>query len=103
MLSNLIGNAIKYSSTRPISIIKMGTTLEGETTTYYITDNGVGFNQKYVDKIFGVFQRLHKGNEFEGTGVGMAIAQRVVHHHGGTIWAEGVVGQGASFYFTLGN
>lgn len=101
LFDNLIGNAYKYSSNNPAPHIEFGVyTLEGE-HVYFVKDNGVGFNMKYADKLFGVFQRLHPAEKFEGTGIGLATAQRIVHRHGGRIWAESTPGQGASFFFVL--
>ncbi len=98
---NLIMNAIQYSSKKALPEIEIGVK-EGEAIkTYYVKDNGAGFDMKYYDKIFGVFQRLHSDNEFEGTGVGLAIVHRIVSRHGGHVWAEGKVDEGATFYFTL--
>ncbi len=98
---HLVSNAVKFTSTRPQAEIKIGCIDDGDKFTCSVTDNGVGFDMKYVDKIFGVFQRLHTANEFEGTGIGLAIVQRIIARHDGTVWAEGAVGQGATFYFTL--
>ena len=98
---NLISNAIKYSRNELNPVIEIGTRkLEGE-DVYYIKDNGVGFDMQYYTKLFGVFQRLHKPSEFEGTGVGLAMVHAVISKHGGRLWAEGKVNGGATFYFTL--
>jgi PAS domain S-box-containing protein len=98
---NLIGNAIKFSSRSEKREIEIGSTTEKDETVYYIKDTGAGFDMSYVDKLFGVFQRLHTLNEFEGTGVGLAIVHRVVSRHNGRIWAESTLNQGSCFYFTL--
>jgi PAS domain S-box-containing protein len=98
---NLISNAVKFSSGKKRPEIKIGGYCENEFNIYFVKDNGVGFDPEYSSKLFGVFQRLHKASEFEGTGVGLAIVQRIVHRHGGKVWAEGKVGKGAAFYFSL--
>jgi PAS domain S-box-containing protein len=98
---NLLSNAVKFTSTRPQAEIKIGCTDEDEKFTCSISDNGVGFDMKYTERLFGVFQRLHTQDEFEGTGIGLANVQRIIARHGGKVWAEGAVGQGATFFFTL--
>lgn len=98
---NLISNALKYSSQNKFTQIQLGCKSDNDTYFYYIKDNGVGFDMRYSHKLFSVFQRLHTEEEFEGTGVGLANAQRIIHRHGGCIWAEAEINQGATFYFTL--
>jgi len=101
VLINLIGNAFKFSANRAHPKVEIGAQQDGAEVTYYVKDNGAGFDMQYAGKLFGVFQRLHRPDEFEGTGVGLALAQRIVQRHGGRIWAEGKVDQGATFFFTL--
>ncbi len=101
VLSNLLSNAVKYSLPKGRAVIEIGGEDTGEETIYQVKDNGVGFDMGYYDKLFGVFQRLHSDEEFEGTGVGLAIVKRIVHRHGGSVWAEGKVNEGAVFCFTL--
>jgi len=101
VLINLIGNAFKFSAKRAHPMIEIGAQQDGAEVAYYVKDNGVGFDMQYAGKLFGVFQRLHRPDEFEGTGVGLALAQRIVQRHGGRIWAEGKVNEGATFFFTL--
>ena len=98
---NLISNAIKYTRHKEKAIIEIGFEEKGNEIIYYVKDNGAGFDMSYADKLFGVFQRLHSDEEFEGTGVGLAIVHRIIVKHGGRIWAEGKVNEGAVFSFSL--
>ena len=98
---NLLSNAIKFTRPTKRAAIEIGAQSDVEHHTYYVRDNGVGFDPKYSDKLFGVFQRLHRHDEFEGTGVGLALVQRIVQRHGGRIWAEAKLDEGATFYFTI--
>jgi PAS domain S-box-containing protein len=100
-LANLISNAIKYTRSRAVAEIEIGGRAEGGENLYHVKDNGVGFDMKYAGKLFGVFQRLHTADEFEGNGVGLALVQRVIHRHGGRVWGEGKLNEGSTFYFTL--
>jgi PAS domain S-box-containing protein len=98
---NLISNAVKYSSKVAAPLVKIGCTETDKEVTYFVSDNGAGFDMRYIDKLFGVFQRLHDSSEFDGTGIGLAIVQRVIAKHRGRVWAEGAIDKGATFYFTL--
>ena len=98
---NLISNAVKYSKYKQKTNIEIGSYKQGNQVVYFVKDQGAGFEMKYYDKLFGVFQRLHSQEEFEGTGIGLAIVQKIVERHNGKVWGESVLNDGATFYFTL--
>ena len=99
---NLLGNAVKYSAKRPVASIQVGHEVEPDGSHHFtVRDNGAGFDMKYAGKLFGVFQRLHKESDYAGTGIGLASVRRVLSRHGGRIWAESAVDQGATFHFIL--
>jgi PAS domain S-box-containing protein len=100
---NLLSNALKYSRNRDTSVVEIGCGTQDGKQVYVVKDNGTGFDMLYANKLFGVFQRLHRSDEYEGTGVGLAIVQRVIHRHGGSVWAEAALDKGATFFFTVGD
>jgi light-regulated signal transduction histidine kinase (bacteriophytochrome) len=100
-LENLIGNAWKFSSKTDKARIEIGSLSDDGRAVFYVRDNGAGFDMAYANKLFGAFQRLHSGNEYQGTGIGLATVQRIIHRHGGRIWADAKPDKGAAFYFTL--
>jgi two-component system, chemotaxis family, sensor kinase Cph1 len=101
VLACLIGNALKFTAPTPQALIELGGAADSPQNVYWVRDNGVGFNEQFSNKLFGVFQRLHGAEEFEGTGMGLAIVKRIIERHGGRVWAESKLGEGAVFHFAL--
>jgi two-component system sensor kinase len=101
VLWNLLSNAVKFTRPRKVPVIELAGEVRADENAYSVKDNGVGFDMKYAEKLFQVFQRLHDAKEFEGTGIGLALVQRIIHRHGGRVWAEAKTGEAATFHFTL--
>ncbi|MBI2060255.1 MAG: hypothetical protein HYT87_10840 [Nitrospirae bacterium] len=101
VLTNLLGNAVKFTAAKERAVVELGCRAGQAELVFHVRDNGAGFDMKYADRLFGVFQRLHKVEEFPGLGIGLALVRRIIHRHGGRVWTEGTVGEGATFYFTL--
>ena len=101
VLVNLIGNAFKFTRKTLLPVVEIGAHTAGVDTVYSVKDNGVGFDMQYANKLFGVFERLHRSDEFEGTGIGLANVKRIIARHGGRVWAQAALDQGATFFFTL--
>jgi chemotaxis family two-component system sensor kinase Cph1 len=102
VFANLVGNAVKFTRDRPVAHIEVGRELNGAEPVYFVSDDGAGFDMRHADRLFHVFQRLHRRDEFDGTGIGLANVARIVDRHGGRVWATGELGKGATFYFTIG-
>jgi light-regulated signal transduction histidine kinase (bacteriophytochrome) len=98
---NLLSNALKFTRRRELAIVEIDGRLQDKELVYFVRDNGAGFDMQYARRLFGVFQRMHRAEEYEGTGVGLSIVQRIILRHGGRIWAEAAINQGATFFFTL--
>jgi light-regulated signal transduction histidine kinase (bacteriophytochrome) len=102
-LHQLISNAVKFTGRSSSATVEFGCQQTDGESVYFVKDNGAGFDMQYADKLFGVFQRLHRAEDYQGTGVGLAIVHRVITRHGGRVWAQAAINQGACFYFTIGD